>query len=372
MKRVLVIGMSSNLGGVECFIMNYFRNIDKRIVALDFLIFGEQCVFEDEILSYGAKIYKILPSRFRQYFAFKKSMYAFFQNDGKYYDAVWMNDCSLINVGDLNIARKFGVKCRIFHSHNSQHMRRDSKRFFYEFMHTVNRLRVGTAATNYWACSEGAGKFCFNSKLRNSYNYSVIPNAIDVKKFSYNEDIRYKYRKELGVENKYVVGTVGRLHFQKNQLFLLDIFKEILKLEPNAVLWIVGEGEDRDKIEAKIKCLDLEKNTMLFGLRDDIPQLLQAMDCFVLPSLFEGLGIVLVEAQAAGLCTFASKDVIPKCVKATDLLTFISLTDKPSKWAELIVANRTGERIINVKKLYDSYYNIVYSAKEMEQFFESI
>lgn len=349
--RILVIGMSSNLGGVESFLRNYIRLIaQKNIINFDFLIYEEECVFEDEFISLGSTIYKINYSRFRNFFVFHNKLKKFYKENACKYDVVWMNDCSLANAKDLLYAKKYGIKHRIFHCHNNQHMRNDKKKYFYKALHDINKLFINYFATDFWACSKEAGSFGFPFWIRNKVK--VIPNAIDVTKFKFDKDIRYDYRKKNNAAEKFIVGCVGRLHFQKNQLFLLDIYKEILFKCPESELWIIGDGEDRDIIVRKIHLLNLQNHVKLFGSRNDIPEIMQAMDCFVLPSRFEGFGIVLIEAQAAGLPVYASKNVIPEIVNITDNFHFVSLNEPASIWANTIIENGINNNRI------DGYYNL--------------
>ena len=154
--------------------------------------------------------------------------------------------------------------------------------------------------------------FFYKDEIIKSDKYKIINNAIDISKYAYNSTVRDKYRKDLGLEGKLVIGNVGRFHFQKNHLFLIEIFKGIVDNNKNAILLLVGQGEDEKKIKAKVKEYSLEKNVKFLGARDDVNNIMQAMDIFLLPSLFEGLGIVLIEAQATGLPCFTSNKVVPK------------------------------------------------------------
>ena len=172
---------------------------------------------------------------------------------------------------------------------------------------------------------------------KNSIAFERLKNAIDISQYKYDEDIRIAYRKKYGVEDKFVIGNVGRLQFQKNQLFLLDIFASVLKKRPEAILWMIGQGEDEEKIREKIQKLNLGTAVKMLGVRNDVPNLLQAMDVFVFPSVFEGLGIALLEAQATGLTCIASKDVIPVEVKVTPQLQFVSLKESAEVWADRIL-----------------------------------
>lgn len=370
MKKVLVIGLSNNLGGVECFIMNYFRNINRNKIHMDFLIYEEHCVFEDEIVKSGSKIYKIQESRYKKLFVFRKKQNELFRQLSSKYDCIWMNDCSLANAFDLRIAQKYGFERRIFHSHNNRHMRNDKKKKFYELIHNINKLLIGNWATDFWACSEEAGKFCFLKKEQESNKFKVIPNAIEMEKYYYNPKVRLEYRNSMNANGKIIIGNVGRLHFQKNQSFLIDIFSTFSKNHDNAELWLVGDGEDKERLMQKVHSLELDSKVKFIGIRNDVSNLMQAMDIFLLPSIFEGLGIVLIEAQTEGLRVLASDQVIPQRVKITDLLTFVSLENNAEKWSEVIEKNLDIPRENMKNKLEHSEYNIKYAAEKLENLLE--
>lgn len=367
MKMILVIGMSSSLGGVETFIMNYFRNIDGNKVHMDFLIYEEHCVYENEILERGSKIYKITASRYKQFFKFIKERKQLFEKLFGQYDCVWQNDCSLANAVDLKVAKRYGIGRRIFHIHCNQYMRNDKKKLFYKFLHQKNRVYIKYWATDYWACSLNAGEFAFHRNLIKSDSFKVIPNAIVMSDFYYNESVRTEYRTKYQVNRDCVViGCVGRLHFQKNQNFLLDIFYEIRKKNHNTVLWLIGDGEDKAKLQEKVKSLELEQYVKFMGNRSDIHKLLQAMDLFVLPSIFEGFGIALLEAQVAGLKTFTSAKVVPENVRISDLIEYLSLSNSAQEWANIIMESIPYKRENMEFSLNDNEYNVKYSAEYLE------
>ena len=181
------------------------------------------------------------------------------------------------------------------------------------------------------ACSDIAGRYMFKSR-----SFTVVNNAIDAEKFSYSEEARTRYRKELGLVDKFVLGHVGRFDEQKNHEFLVDIFRSVHEKDPSAFLLMVGVGALKAKIAAKLKSLGLERNSMILENRSDIPELMQAMDVFVFPSVFEGLGMVVIEAQAAGLpCVVA--DTLPCAVEATDLLVWLSLNQSAEVWGRKVL-----------------------------------
>ncbi len=211
-----------------------------------------------------------------------------------------------------------------------------------------------------FACSTEAGIYLFGKKRK----FEFIPNAIDLEKFEYNEQTRKEIRKELDLEGKLVIGNVGRFNLQKNHSFLLDIFNEIVKKNKDSILLLIGTGELEENIKQKIKELKLEKRVKLLGVRKDVNKLYQAMDIFLMPSLFEGLPLTGVEAQASKLkCYFA--DTITKEVIISNNVKFLSLKLTPEQWADKIVQDAKYER--NNVEILNQDFNIKILAKNMEE-----
>lgn len=362
MKKVLVFGMTENPGGVESVIMNYYRNIDRNKIQFDFLCNTEIVAYSDEIELLGGKIYKIT-SRRKNRFKFYKELNSFFKQHASEYEAIWVNVCSLANIDYLKYAKKYNIKKRIIHAHNSQNM--DS--FLRGLIHRLNRLIISKYATDYWTCSNEASMWFYSKKIIKSTKYLIVKNAIDLSKFKYNEIIRKKYRKELNLEGKIVFGNVARLHAEKNHIFLLKVFYRIQKKIKNSILVLVGDGEEKNKIENMIKKLGIKNKVILLGVRDDVSNLMQAMDAFIFPSNFEGLGIVAIEAQTAGLPVFASKYVIPKEVEIDkDIFNFIDLKEGEEYWATKIInvmSNIKIKRITRRSKI-DLFIKKGYSIEE--------
>lgn len=302
-KRILVFGITENPGGVESVIMNYYRKINKEHIQFDFLCNTEVVAYEDEIKSLGGKIYRIT-ARSKDRKKYKNDMEKFFKEHAKEYSAIWVNVCSLANIDYLKYAKKYGIRKRIIHSHNSKNM--DS--ILRGALHLVNRFLVQEYATDFWACSKKAGKWFYGFIIRHSDKYLIINNAIDTKEYAYNPEIREEYRKKLNLEGKVVIGNIGRLHFQKNQTFLLKIFNEICENHKNTHLLIVGQGEEEENLKKEAKELGIIDKVSFLGVREDVSNIIQAMDIFIFPSLFEGLPVVLLEVQASGLLCFVSKD----------------------------------------------------------------
>ena len=236
MNNILIFGMTENPGGVESFLMSYIRKINRGNFKFDFLCNShDKIAYEDELISYGCEIYHIT-ARSKDYKKYKREMQQFFKENASQYDTIWVNVCSLANIDYLKYAKKYGIKRRIIHSHNSMNM--DSK--LRGLLHAYNKRHIDKYATDFWACSKEAGEWFYSKQIMQGANYKEIKNAIDISQYKYDEDIRIAYRKKYGVEDKFVIGNVGRLQFQKNQLFLLDIFASVLKKKPEAILWMIG------------------------------------------------------------------------------------------------------------------------------------
>ncbi len=371
MKRVLVFGITDKKGGVESVIMNYYRNINRNNIQFDFLCNNEQVAYEDEILELGGRVFRVT-ARSKNVNQYQKDMQAFFTEHAKEYDTIWVNICSLANIDYLKYAKKFGIERRIIHCHNSQNM--DS--FLRGLLHRYNKLFIKNYATDFWSCSNDASKWFYSDSIINSDKYKLINNAIDVQKFEFNEQIRKQKREELNLNDKLIIGNVGRFHFQKNHPFIIKVFNEIHKKRSDSVLMLVGVGDDTDKIKQMVKEYNLDNSVLFMGTRSDVPELMQAMDIFLFPSVFEGLPLVLVEAQTAGLKIYTSKDKITnEVVLDKDNIKFISLEDGETKWCDEILKDIDNE-IINIdnrknklKLIQDAGYDITQEAKKLEEFF---
>lgn len=345
MYNVLVFGMTENPGGVESFLMNYYRRIDLSRFHFDFLCNSyDPVAFEDEIHAMGGRTVHFT-SRRQNPIRFRRELEAFFAKHAKEYQAIWVNVNSLANIDYLKMAKKYGIPKRIIHSHNAQNM--DTK--LRGMLHEANRREVGKYATDFWACSDYAAKWFYagpkgQGELR--HPAVVIRNAIDVEKIRAGVGRREEFRRQAGGEadwsDKYIMISIGRLHFQKNQKFAIDVMAELVPEMPDARLVLVGQGEDEQMLRDYTREKGLEEEVYFTGVVTDIPGWLGAADFFIFPSVFEGLGIAGLEAQAAGLPTLASADVIPKDIAVTDLLRFYSLEKGPAEWANEIIQMRNS------------------------------
>lgn len=353
--RILQVGMSPNYGGTEAFIMEQYRHIDKRKVQFDFLnVFKEELACTSEIKDLGGRIYYLDMARHNGIGTYYEKLDEFFKKNSKQIDGIHCNCQSLINIDLLKYAKKYNVPIRIIHAHNAGYGQRPS--FVQKLIILINKLTVKKYATHFFACSELAAKWMFPKNIQTT----VIHNAIESRKFKFNENTRISKRADLNISSDtFVVLFVGRLDPQKNPLYLIEIFEKIAEKNSNSLLLVAGDGYMRGKIETLIEKKGLEDKVKLLGNRNDINELMQAADAFLLPSKFEGLGIVLIEAQAASLPCYTSKDVVPEEVDITNTVKFISLKSLPQEWARIILESSSATQVREDKyfKICNSGYN---------------
>lgn len=362
--RVLQVIGSMNRGGAETMIMNLYRQIDKSKVQFDFMVHTNQKgAYDDEIIKLGGKIYNVPRFKGTNIWTYIKSWKLFFDNH-KEYKIIHghIGSCASIYLG---IAKRYGL-FTIAHSHNTKSLGKGFKNKLYPlFVYPTRHI-----ADFFFGCSKIAGIDRYGQKVVNSDRFAILKNAIFTESFIYSNVIRKKLRKQLNIEDKFVLGHVGRFSPQKNHQILVDIFKAVHDKNENTVLLLVGDGELRKSMENKVEKLGLLNNVIFAGVRTDIPQLMQAMDVFIFPSLYEGLGMVAIEAQAAGLpCIVA--DTIPKEAYITDLIKCISLKESVDIWAEAILKYDNGyNRRNSYKEVMDRGYDIIDTAKWLENFYQ--
>ena len=369
MYKVLVFGMTENPGGVESFLMNNYRNINSHKIHFDFLCNTiNKIAFEDEILKNNSRIFNIYPRR-KDPFRFRKELNDFFRKHANEYNCIWINLNTLVNIDYLKVAKKYGIKRIIVHSHNSRNMDTGFKGYITQKLHNLHKRQLQKYATDYWACSSFAAKWFYTNDLLKKVK--IIKNAIDVNNFSFNEKKRQSLRQKLHLENNLVIGNVGRLHFQKNQMFILDVLSYLVKLNPKVKLVLVGQGPDKEKLENSVNELNLQKYIIFAGVQDDIQEWLSTFDLFIFPSLFEGLGIAGLEAEANGLSIYASDKVIPQELKINSNFKFLDLGKGPQFWAHQIEKSnfeRENQETIE-KNFQNSGYSIESSVQKLEKYF---
>lgn len=353
MIRVLQVVNNMHRAGLETMLMNYYRNIDRTEIQFDFLTHRpEKGDYDDEIISMGGKVYyapRLYPKNYLQYFKWMKK---FFNEHPEY--KIVHSHIDTMSAFPLLAAKLNNIPIRIAHSHTSK-LDRDLK-FPIKYL---AKLIVPYVANHYFSCGEVAGKFLYGNK-----KFEIIRNAIDVEKYKFNNKVREKKRKELNLNNEFVIGHVGRYCYIKNQSFIIDIFNEILKERPNSKLLLIGSGPDEELLRQKVNKLNLNNNVIFLINRSDVDELYQVMDAFVMPSLFEGVPLVAVEAQANGLKCFLS-DKISEEVFLTKNIEKISLDQKDEEWKEKILNSEYERQEEIPEELFQKGYDIKRSMQEL-------
>lgn len=354
--RVLHVLSGLNSGGAESFIMNMYRHMDRSKVQFDFLLRSRDNIFESELQQMGSNVY-ITASFPRHFIQNTFQTYSFFKNHR--YDIVHVHANALLYMTALQCARLNGVNCRIIHSHNSAmaHMKLLP-------IHNFNKKHIQKLATDYFACSDSAGKWMFENQ------FVVISNAIDTDAFDFNVEKRNAVRRELGIdEETLVIGNIGRFTDQKNHAFLVDTFYEIVRQRPASELLLVGDGPLNQEIRNRVQKLNLSDNVRFLGVRNDVSSIINAFDVFAFPSLYEGFPVAIVEAQANGLKIFCSEAVSQQAL-FLDSAQVVSLTLGPKYWAKCILdADKT--RIIARSKIEEAGFNVRVEAKKLQDFYLS-
>lgn len=369
--RVLQVLSSTNINsGIANVVMNYYRNIDRNDVQFDCLVFSHAPNnFNSEINELGGTIYYFTQPSLTNYLKSKKELKAFFQEHGKEYDIIHCHEI-LVAKMVFKYARKYGdVKC-ISHSHSVKL----SEKFLRSVRNRFIILGLKKKSDYCFACSKNAGKTAFGKNIINDKKFLVLPNAIKLEKYIYNLSDRNIAREELGLQNKFVLGNVGRLSYEKNQKFAMDVLRSILSKSPNkdVALLIVGGGSYERELKEYAIERQIEDKVVFAGMRKDIPQLLSAMDYFVFPSRFEGFGITLLEAQANGVDCLCF-DNMPEEIKATDRLSSLPVESSCDEWADIILATKERHnRESYVEVLKNKGFDIIGQAANLKDIYSKI
>jgi len=324
-------------GGIQSLVIDWVSRFDKEKIQVDFLLLddGNKYELEETLKDMGCNVYKLDKIWIRKptdYIRYNKELKKFFSEHNDY-KVVHLHSTSK-NYPVLKYAKKYGIPTRISHSHNIDFQTNSTLK---KLIGNIFKPLLIKYSTDYFACSKIAGEWLFGNKIVKSSKFKVIHNAIDYEKFQYNETIRKKIRDELNIDDETVIiGNVARFETQKNHEFLIDVFYEYQKKVENTKLLLIGTGTLEKKIKEKVRKLEIENKVIFAGFKTNVNEYMQSMDYFVFPSLFEGLGLVLIEAQASGMKCFTSKDVVPDEVKASNSLNFISLSESAKKWSEII------------------------------------
>ncbi len=367
MIRVLHVVGRMALGGTQTMIMNVYRHIDRTQMQFDFLVHTkDECFYDKEIIKLGGRIYRTERFNIINWLSYKKFWNNFFPEHEEYKIVhVHINSSAAIC---LSIAKRHG-RIAVVHSHCTNPTEKSLRSCAFRiFAYPIRYI-----ADYFFACSEEAGETRFGKRVTKSKNYKVFKNGIDVKSFCFQKEIRKVIREKYDIsEEKFIIGHVGRFYFQKNHRFLLEIFKKVNEKYSNTELWMIGTGELEKKIRTQVQNMGMGKKVRFIGETSHVSEYLQAMDIFVFPSFYEGLGIAVVEAQAAGLPCIIS-DVIPnEADMGCGLVKRLSLEDSAEDWADAIVAAKDVSRIDTSDYLRRAGFDIETVSKELQNFYINI
>lgn len=346
MIRILQVVNIMDRAGLETMLMNLYRNIDRSQVQFDFLTHRQEAgAYDEEITALGGHVYhapRLYPQNYLKYYKFMEKFFA----EHNEYKIVHAHIDSM-SAFPLYAAKRAGVPCRIAHSHTS----RFDKDLKLPIKYTA-RSWLPHFANIYCACGDKAGEFLFGNR-----ECKIIHNAIDIERFRFHQSVRDEIRNSLELKDKFVIGHVGRFYYVKNQQFLLKIVSEIKKQYQDVILLLIGKGEDEEKLRKAAVEFNIADNVVFLIDRPDVDRLYQAMDVFVMPSLFEGVPVVGIEAQANGLpCLFS--DNISDEILLTEAASKMSLNSPIEKWIQKILTLERCDQIDAITKISESGYNI--------------
>jgi glycosyltransferase involved in cell wall biosynthesis len=355
--RVLQVVTHMERGGLETMIMNYYRNIDRTKVQFDFLVHRDQrATYDDEIEALGGVIHRI-PRLVPWSTSYRKTLNTFFAEHPQYKIVHVHQDC--LSSVILMAAKKNGVPVRIGHSHNSNQDK--NLKFLVKLFY--KRL-IPKYSTALFACGKEAGDWMFGDA-----SYHILHNAIDTVQYRFDRSKAQHLRRSLSIpEDALVIGHVGRFSNQKNHSFLIDIFYQIVEKAPQARLILVGDGVLKPAIEEKVEKMGLKSKVFFTGLRSDVQDLMQAMDLFLFPSLYEGVPVTMIEAQAAGLPCYISDRVPIEC-KMTDQVRQISLEKTATEWAEDILSSANTRASDTMEAICNAGYDVKSNALWLENYY---
>lgn len=366
--RVLHVLGGVGLGGAESRIMDLYRQMDRNEIQFDFLVHSSAMnrrkpeFYDEDILSLGGHIYVLPKFKVYNYISYRKAVRDFFRQHHEF-RVVQGHMTSTAGIY-LPIAKKYGIPVTVAHARNAgvvKGLKGIATRFF--------RRGLAQKADCCFACSKLAGEDVFGKAAMEEGRVKIIYNAIDAAEFTYDPEVRLQVRERLGLKDELVIGHVGRFDYQKNHPYLIDIFAKLCEIRQNAVLLMLGEGPDEENIREKCRMLGIEDKVRFLGNQRRPQDYYQAMDIFLLPSFFEGLPGVLVEAQAAGLKCFVS-DTVTREAAATDLVTYLSIEQPAGAWAEQIAEAAGYERQNTFQRMKDAGFDVKMQAADYRLFYE--
>lgn len=350
-------------GGIESFLTNVIRHSDLEKFKIDI---ATSClgssIFTEPLKQMGVRFFELSGNQ-RKVIQNHRQFFALLQQEQ--YDVVYLNIFHGLSLYYAKLAERADVPIRIAHSHNTA-LRKSSTKLIKVLIHKTCKELYSKSATDLWACSESAAEFLFSRRMLSKHGFYFIRNGIEVNRFRFDIAVRRTVRNKLGLENKFVVGNIGRLCYQKNQEFLLDILLEMKKTRPESCLLLVGEGEALESLKEKTERMGLSRDVIFYGTSCHIEQLLCAMDVFIFPSRFEGFGIVAIEAQAAGLPVLCSEN-IPREAIATTLATQLKLSAGAEIWAETALESETTDRNFGAEEVSARGFDIQMITEQIQE-----
>ena len=349
--RIFMVGMSDHAGGVETYITNLCEELDKSKFEV---------IYNMPKMNIEGREW-VRPSNRHNIVKYIMFWRKFFR-DNKF-DVVYYNTCDMVALDILKFAKEASVPVRIIHSHCANDTW--ELNFFQRLQEKNSKKNVDKYATHFFACSKEAGKWMFDDR-----KFVVIKNGIDYSKYQFNVQVRQECRLELLLTNERLIGVVGRLTKPKNPFYCIDVFEKTLEKDPNIKMVFIGDGEYRLALEQKVSEKGLKEKIYFLGIRSDVNKWMSAIDCLLMPSLFEGLPFTLVEAQAAGLHCVVSKNV-PEEVNITGKVEFVNLEDDLALWAEKIIMECEAERTSKLEELTEAGYSIKDTAELVVKIIEN-
>lgn len=365
--RILLLFTVMDRGGAETMVMNYYRHIDRQQIQFDFMVHRERRgAYDDEIESMGGRIYRMPPIYPQNFMRYKRMLKEFFDEHDEY--QIIHSHMSELGYFAFVEAKKHGVPVRICHAHNAPDFKHEN---LIQYIKLIPRYyfirRIRHLATDLFVCSHIAGLWLYGKKRQNEFVF--MRNAIETEKFLYNVDEANAIRQELGISNQRLICHVGRYNKQKNHSFLIDIFKEIHKIDSDSILLLIGDGDLRKEIEDKVNRLNLLSSVRFLGVRDDVPQLLKASDLLLFPSYYEGLSVVLVEAQATGIKCIVTNSLADETIICEDQMKLVSLQKNAKEWADIVLNEKSEKREHAIEIMKEKGWDVVVNAKWLQDYY---
>lgn len=371
-KRILqILRGSGAFGGVASYLISRYALMDHDLVEFCFLFCQDDCISNTAYVNMIGKqnIFELNALKqkngLKEYWELYNKLFGFLSKEK--FDFIHINTGSLpVTYICLKAAKKAGATNIIAHSHSSNYRNGAlNTKVFFKPIKNYMQNSIYKNSNYHFACSKMAAQNMFGNRM-----YDLMCNSIDVKKFGFDREKRIQIREKNRVDDYKIYGFVGRLSESKNINFLIEVFKKILDISPKSKLWIVGDGAEKKHIQDVIDNDGLNEKVVMFGNRNDVNELMQAMDVFIFPSLYEGLSLTVIEAQAAGLPVYMS-DTLSEEHKITELVHFLPLTDGPLNWARCILSDKC-ERKNHENEIRNKGYELLDSVKSLEDFYTKV